>query len=822
MRMHYFYLKLSSLGLVAMFLFAAESAHSQQLVGLSTDNYNGIYSVFHNPASIANSPYSFQFNASLMNYSVNDSYFSGMRLWAPMYPMQKHYRDNDLYEASLLNSNIAPWGELNVNALIMGPSLMVKLGYYSSLALTTRVRSLIGGTGLPESFFGTFSGNEPQQAGLGMNANPFFINAHLFSETGLTYSRSVLYSEEHVLKAGVTLKRMNGLRFSYLSVDEMSYDTYPDRIDINSIDFSYASSGPVIDNMSISQLFFGNGLTPSSIASDLGLVYEFRPNIKDQSYFMNGKLRTDPDKPAYLFRLTAAVTDMGSINYHEQLSSVYEGDAENISLSSDEWVAIADDAETALKRNLAMEGPFNSVATEVRLPTAYNLSADLRITQNFYLNALMWQSVERTEPADMRGQSFMAITPRLESSDGTLAFPVKLINDQVNVGVAFKLGPFIMGTDHVMGLFESEAGNGANFYMGLNIFNLSSKEDDKDNDGTSDKYDECPDIPGLWEFRGCPDFDADGVEDKDDSCPTVAGFVEFGGCPDTDADGIPDVSDQCPDLPGSSALYGCPDTDGDHVPDYLDDCPRKEGLPGFYGCPDTDGDGIYDGDDGCPEVAGSRDFGGCPDTDGDGLPDDKDECPELPGLQALQGCPDSDGDGVADAKDRCPEVAGSADALGCPDRDEDGVPDKYDLCPDEFGDVRNEGCPQLTSYDEVRLSGSDLAMLEEANAALIFAGNNGYQIAAPSRDALTALADYLLAHEDHRLVVVELEEGEEEDTDDGWGSFKDLEKANAVAEYLADRGIFLDRIITQSMQISEVPQNMKVNTISMVKMVVVR
>ncbi|MDX9704872.1 MAG: OmpA family protein [Weeksellaceae bacterium] len=42
---------------------------------------------------------------------------------------------------------------------------------------------------------------------------------------------------------------------------------------------------------------------------------------------------------------------------------------------------------------------------------------------------------------------------------------------------------------------------------------------DRDGDGIYDDEDECPDVPGLKEFNGCPDSDGDGIEDRNDECP---------------------------------------------------------------------------------------------------------------------------------------------------------------------------------------------------------------------------------------------------------------------------------------------------------------
>jgi len=54
-----------------------------------------------------------------------------------------------------------------------------------------------------------------------------------------------------------------------------------------------------------------------------------------------------------------------------------------------------------------------------------------------------------------------------------------------------------------------------------------------DGDTVLDKDDNCPDVAGAVENKGCPwpDTDNDGVLDKDDDCPTVFGLKELKGCP---------------------------------------------------------------------------------------------------------------------------------------------------------------------------------------------------------------------------------------------------------------------------------------------------
>ncbi|GAA3518628.1 OmpA family protein [Aquimarina addita] len=168
---------------------------------------------------------------------------------------------------------------------------------------------------------------------------------------------------------------------------------------------------------------------------------------------------------------------------------------------------------------------------------------------------------------------------------------------------------------HVLEDYETGAYPPTHFQHAAGItFAFGGK--DTDGDGVYDKDDECPEVPGLAEFNGCPDTDGDGITDAKDDCPDVAGTAEFNGCPDTDGDGIADPKDECPTVAGLANLNGCPDADGDGITDAKDDCPNEAGPAANNGCPyqDKDGDGVLDKDDNCPDVAGTVANNGCPEV----------------------------------------------------------------------------------------------------------------------------------------------------------------------------------------------------------------
>jgi outer membrane protein OmpA-like peptidoglycan-associated protein len=128
------------------------------------------------------------------------------------------------------------------------------------------------------------------------------------------------------------------------------------------------------------------------------------------------------------------------------------------------------------------------------------------------------------------------------------------------------------------------------------------KPSDRDNDGTYDRDDRCPNEPGP-QPEGCPatppppDQDGDGFIDTEDPCPAESEDNEQ-----------PNPNDGCPNK----------DLDGDGVLIPTDVCPEQLGVPPD-GCPpkDSDADGIDDPDDKCvaePETKNNfEDFDGCPD-----------------------------------------------------------------------------------------------------------------------------------------------------------------------------------------------------------------
>lgn len=321
-------------------------------------------------------------------------------------------------------------------------------------------------------------------------------------------------------------------------------------------------------------------------------------------------------------------------------------------------------------------------------------------------------------------------------------------------------------------------------------FNFGRASSDRDRDGVANRKDKCPntDINRLMvlcpdvkrknfvDENGCElDEDKDGVHDCYDKCPgTPAGVqVDEKGCPvDTDKDGVPDYLDQCSDTPEGVQVdeKGCPiDTDKDGVPDYLDQCPETpEGTP--------------------------VDKVGCPlDSDGDGVTDDKDKCPDTPTGVAVdeKGCPiDSDGDGVPDYLDKCPntpeEARGYLDEFGCPkDKDGDGVYDYEDRCPEVPGTRSNNGCPELKAAVK--------RLFKQALHGIQF--ETGKSTIKPvSFPILNKVVEVMNDNPDFLLNIAG--HTDSQGADDMNQKLSE-DRANAVKDYLAKKGVAADRMTAE-------------------------
>ena len=786
--------------------WSASTAQSFQ--GLQTSNYAGVTGALSNPANIVDNRYKVDVALTGLDLTVGNNYAgikrSSLAYKGNLFSQPDFYNWNpNVFKNLVINNNrYDKAGYFSMRYQL--PSFLITLSKKDAVALNLSVRSMFNVSGVSQQlidFFYYDFGNT------GM-FNKTLENKHLslqqmtWAEAGLTYARVIKLEGPHFIKVGVTPKLLFGLEAAYAYIDNLQYkvstkDTFS--FFKSEVGYGHSDNFDAIGNSNAS--FFKPTAYPG-FGGDVGVVYEWRPEVDKYKYDMDGKTGLwRRDKNKYKLKAGLSIIDIGGIKYRKGgQSGDFVADVTRFNIND-----LA--AASTGKLDSLLMSKFKRVETKqtffMMLPTAVNLLVDYHLWKPFYVSySANLTNFFPNRESKVNEYTTMSLAPRFDHKWFGLTVPINFQTlamqrgQPVTIGTMLRLGPLVVGTNDILS-FTSTDIYGASVYFLLKVPIPYGYLKDKDGDKVSNKHDLCKDVPGVWEFKGCPDTDGDHVEDKLDKCPTIPGLMHLEGCPDRDNDSITDALDMCPDSAGLRKFNGCPDRDNDGWMDRKDSCPDIPGLEQFYGCPDKDNDGVQDKYDACPDEPGLKALNGCPDRDGDGITDQRDKCPDQRGEARYSGCPDTDNDGLPDPDDKCPTVSGPAENVGCPwpDTDRDGVLDKDDYCPKDSGDVKLGGCPRPPDpiAQDVPMKPAEKKIIEKAFATLEFA--TGKDVIKPkSLPALMELAKLLKQHEDWQLKLGG-------HTDNAGAPQANMElsekRAKAVANYLMKQGVVPEKLIVE-------------------------
>ncbi len=766
--------------LLTLFLSLSYFVKSQDYAGFNQSNYAGVSGIHVQPASIVDGRMKFDMNLIGINVSAYNN-FIGIKRDA--FKREKvdgrttfpAFEDKEFSDKYLVEKSSSKDKSIYFSNRIAGPSFLININRKNAIAISSNVRTYVNIDGvspdLAKLAYEEFK--YPSLWVTNLNNKNLSIQEMTWTEYGLTYAHVFKDDNEHYFKGGATVKLLQGVQSAYMFVKDLKYNFQTDTtLSLIESDVKYGHS----DNFNFENQDLGGSNSGANVFDfsqsypgvgfDFGAVYEWRPSYLKYKYDMDGeKDLWRKDKNKYKLKVGLSITDIGSIKFKKGSTS---GD---FKADVGFWNLKPIDPQTVKELDDTLRGRFGGTdgtgqTYKMNLPTAISAQIDYQIWKDIYVNLTPYIAFQfKKNDTKVHDISSITLTPRWDHKWFGVFIPVQYnFLDGFRTGAAARLGPLVVGTSNLSPLIGKQVVYGADIYAMLKVPIPYGHKKDKDKDGISNKKDLCKDIPGTWEFMGCPDKDGDHIQDKDDKCPDVA---------------------------GSKELQGCPDRDGDLIADGDDKCPDDKGLVEFMGCSDRDGDKIVDKDDECPDDAGLAEFSGCADRDSDGIPDKYDACPDVTGPKEFKGCPDKDGDNVLDKDDDCPEVMGTMDNKGCPwpDTDKDGVVDREDDCPTTPGLKELKGCPPAPV-----LKVEEQKILEKAFSSLEFA--TGKDIIKPvSLPSLNDLAKLMKEHEADWTLKLS---GHTDNQGDATKNLMLSEKrAKAVKKYLVTKGVKADKVIAE-------------------------
>ncbi|MEI8137763.1 MAG: DUF5723 family protein, partial [Bacteroidota bacterium] len=563
---------------------------SQDFLGLQSSNYAGAVGAYSNPANIVDNRLKFDFVLVGTNFAFDNNYLGVKRealknsgsLKNPVFP-GSWSQDSIQTAPDYWKNNFTTFDNNKTKSILVAnrivlPSFMVQLNKKNAIAFNWGVRTYINVDGISQDL-AKLAYNEfvyPSLWITNLNNKNFSFQQMSWAEYGLTYARVLKEDGKNFLKAGFTAKLLQGLDAVYMHIDNLDYNfTTSDTLSLFKSDVSYGHSAnldPLINTLSGPNPTLDKAKASYKYESypgfgfDFGAVYEWRPDFESHKYEMDGKKglwRKDHSK--YKLKASLAVNDIGGIRFKKgALSNDFTADVKL-------WDLRSIDVKSVNGFDSLMTNVFGSKASEttfkMALPTSINAGLDYNIWKPFYIN--LTANISNLQPnkaTRVHDVTNISLAPRFDHKWFGLTLPVSY-NTQTAVrgepiifGTMVRLGPLVVGSNNVPGLFKTDF-YGVSLYFLLKVPIPYGRPRDRDKDKISDKKDICIDVPGVWEFMGCPDKDGDNIPDKDDKCPDVPGTKELQGCPDRDGDGITDAEDACPDDKGPLEFKGCPDRD---------------------------------------------------------------------------------------------------------------------------------------------------------------------------------------------------------------------------------------------------------------------
>jgi outer membrane protein OmpA-like peptidoglycan-associated protein len=682
-------------------LFLLQQFNAQDFLGYSTSEYAGVTAIDIQPANLADNRFRFDMTLFGTHVKAYNNYVGLNR-------SKIIAHDGTFYKSMFNQGENSAWSDTAfkynylhttddidkqkrvyfANRLVL-PSFLLEINHKNTLAFTWDIRNYANVDGVSRDLAKMIYKDYKDSSNWlkKLPSTNLSLQSMSWAEYGVSYARVLKEDNEHAFKVAGRFKIMQGIAAAYMFAKDFNYQFQ--HIDTT---FIYGSDTVHIDDevLSVAEVNVDYGHSANlytdnvgkikydwkqanpGFGMDIGFVYEWRPDYEKYKYDMDGEKNLwRRDKSKYKFKAGLSILDLGGIRFKKgEYSNNFKANVSLWDIRKLKFDSIPmkdlDDTLTARFGHTDSKSTFF-----MNLPTAISAQADYKVWKDFDINFVMYYAVLwKNNPNKVHDFTSVSLTASYDHKWFGIFLPVQYhALYGFSYGACARIGPLIVGTDN-LGSIISKKKNfyGTDVYFMLKVPIPFAAPKDRDKDGISNKKDLCKNVPGKWEFKGCPDTDNDGIEDKLDKCPTIAGSIELLGCPDKDGDKITDADDKCPDVAGLLEFGGCPDRDNDKIIDMNDSCPDVAGLLVFNGCPDRDGDSIPDKDDNCPELAGPKQYKGCPDRDGDGVLDKDDLCIDIPGPVENKGCPwpDEDKDGIYDKDDNCPGIAGVKENGGCP------------------------------------------------------------------------------------------------------------------------------------------------------------
>ncbi|MCB0804743.1 MAG: hypothetical protein KDC05_03040 [Bacteroidales bacterium] len=466
---------------ILIFITLSVTLNAQEMLGVISSNYAGIYGIKVNPALTPTSKLYMDFNLLSAQTFMDNNYafVSSEDMFNLVFKREapRYYTfENEARNFTINRDNESKFGFYNVN--LAGPGGMLVYGKHG-FGLNTSFRMISTFNNMPNDIanFLYEAIDFDYQHGINyVHDEDIKIGSISWFEMSLNYAYTLRRYKWDYLTAGINVKPLFGTTGFYTFIDQVDYIVHNDSTaTVNSATFDYGISLPInySDNAyKPTPLIKGYG-----IAFDIGLNYMFTRKGHKTYYFSR---ICEQEYEAYNYKIGISLLDVGFIKFskraiqqeYEDVSTYWFRPTDT--LPNNSVNDFLDKVEYYFNNNT---GNFtqNSDFT-VNLPTTASLQVDVWIKSNYFINLTVFYPLALSSRSIFYRPSIIAVTPRYETARMEFSLPISFYNldfGMPRIGFAVRYGNFFMGMDRVNTVLGISDFTGVDFYAGLRL-NLSN------------------------------------------------------------------------------------------------------------------------------------------------------------------------------------------------------------------------------------------------------------------------------------------------------------------------------------------------------------
>jgi len=477
--------------IVTGFLIIHTAGFSQNYHAVNGSSYAGVLGVGNNPASIVNTPFSWDLD--ILSLQVKPA-TNGITVYK--YSMLSSGAKSE-YQFDAGNYKRFAQANLNVNLL----NLRVALNKRVALAGGANIRSYTNLKTSPYYFIDTLQSAESFFKLNNGNTNySFDMTSSSWLELWGTYAQTIVDNERTRLNAGLTMKVTRGISGGHASLQSGNVERVVEngqtiyRLKDANARYGYSSNyDPFINDDSKTGKSLKDFLVNSEAGAsfDIGVEYLIRPEI---IYDFND----DEDRYYdYDWKIGVSLMDVGLNRYkygsNSRTASGFKDDITSLDLDK-KFAGIGsfrdfnDSLATIVSNIGTLAGEFDIIH-----PTRLIVNVDRFITHAFYVNAdlsINLSQLAKKQYYYVKEMNLLTITPRWETRRWGFYMPIMYnTENQLRIGGAVKAGPVLLGLHNLATVFAKDRMQNGGGYL---AFIIRAGRDSQHR--RSKKYD-CP--PGL-------------------------------------------------------------------------------------------------------------------------------------------------------------------------------------------------------------------------------------------------------------------------------------------------------------------------------------